>query len=251
MSMLINGGFENGWYHPDGITELQIPKGWTLEVTKNVGASKGTWLTTPAGIQRVGKPVENPYDKAEHSRFMRPEVRVMTKAQVPDWEEAAFGMEGGYILKAFKGNGSLLFAFMQSVQLEKGEYELTIRVYPDTVSSYNINGKVFANNSNAALIRFGEEAWTSFNPVPSPPANSRLQTIKHTFDAPGGMYHVKIGFMLPFHLAQNGILCDRWELNRIDKVDPEPPVPIELKQNSRLGTHSIVVTSEYGNVLKL
>lgn len=229
MNKLNNGSFEQSWYHPDGIPELQIPNGWEFDY--------------------ADESVDNPFDANPWAKFLRPEVRVLPREQLPPDEQALFILDGDQCLKLFKGNGSIFFWLTQDVQLEPGDYELTIRVYPDVVMDYGDHGqKIFATDPNAALIRFGAGVhWWSINPVPSPHPNDRLQIVKHRFTAPGGMHRVEVEFMLPFPLKQNGLFCDAWELVAVG--EPEPPPTPEPVQGSRLGTHNIAQVSDYGDVL--
>jgi murein DD-endopeptidase MepM/ murein hydrolase activator NlpD len=230
MNKLTNGNFESGWYHPNGIPELQIPNGWEF------------------GYADEG--VENPYDANPWAKFLRPEVRVLPREQVPPWEQDLFILDGDHTLKPFKGGGSLFFWLTQDATLEAGKYELIVRVYPDVVMDYDTDDqKVFATDTNAALIRFNpNDRWQSINPVPSPHPGARLQTVKHKFAHGGGTRQIVVEFMLPFPLKQNGLFCDKWELRRVDAPVEPPPVSV---QGSRLGTHNINAASEHGNILDI
>lgn len=230
-NLLKNGSFELGWYHHDGIPELQIPKEWQFGY--------------------ADKSVDNPYDTNPWSEFVRPEVRVLPREQLPPHEQPLFILDGDYCLKPFKGSGSLYFWFTQDLNLDAGDYELTVRVYPDVVMDYDGDGnKIFADDPRAALIRFHpNDFWQNINPVSSP-ASGRLQTVKHQFTAPGGVYRVRVEFMLPFPLKQNGLFCDAWELTMVGEEEVEPPTPSPV-QGCRLGTHNIAAASEYGNILDI
>jgi hypothetical protein len=170
-------------------------------------------------------------------------------------------MEGDHILKIFGGNKSLYFSLSQSVQLEPGEYKLTIRAYPDVVMDYADYEKVFADDVNAALIQFGvngnASSWRSFNPVPSPHADDRLQVIEHTFTVDqSDLVDLEVVFMLPFANDQNGIFCDAWMLERVDEPVEPPPVTDEFPyrvfdKGSRLGTHNIARANDRGDILGL
>ena len=61
-----NGSFEDGWYHPDGIPELQIPNKFVFSYSTS----------------------ENPINSDPANKFVRPEVRVLTigSGQLPTEE---------------------------------------------------------------------------------------------------------------------------------------------------------------------
>lgn len=206
--MLKNPSFEGPWYHPGNISELQIPDSWA-------------WW-------HANETITNPYDTAPHSRFVRPEVRVLPREQIPEHEQLLFLLDGDQCLKAFKGSGSIFFSLAQDINLEAGRYRLTVKVYPDVVSRYD-GGKVFADDPNAALIRFRINddygVLQPINPVWLDERDiNRLQTVTHEFDAEG-MTTVRIYFMLPFPLPQNGVFCDDWSLEVVDEPDPPPDPP--------------------------
>lgn len=229
-NLLKNGNFEGGWRDHPTIAEIQIPNGWRFGFFDD---------STPNPI--IGK---------DDAIFRQPEAVHLTRLQVPDWEEGIFGMQGEFIYKPFKGSGSIYFWLEQDVTLEPREYEFAVQVYPDVVMGYDSKGKIFADDANAALIRFHpSDHWESFNPVAlGTHETNRLQTIRHRFTAPGGIYTVHVEFMLPFPLPQNGIFADNWTLAAVGEVEPPAPSPV---QGSRLGTHNIAAASQYGNILDI
>lgn len=214
---LTSGSFEDGWYHPDDIPELQIPAGWEFR-----------WRDgTP------GKGWDNPFDTAAHARFVRPEVRTLPAAYLPEHERPEFIRAGTHTLKVFKGQGSLYFTLMQSVTLPAGKYRLETPVWPDLVMRYESGKKVFADDPDAGLwrVRVGAVAVTG-TPADGPFGGGwkRLEPGKWNepaaeFTAPGGATDVKVDFLLPFPLPQNGIFADAWTLKAAESA-PEPP-PVE------------------------
>ena len=67
-NLLPNPSFENGWYHINGIPELQVPNQWTLD-----------WV---AG--------DNPLDPDPWNDFVRPESRVLNFDFLPPSEHDLF-----------------------------------------------------------------------------------------------------------------------------------------------------------------
>ena len=99
-NLLSNPSFEEGWYHPDGIPELQIPAGWQFK-------------------NEVG---ENPLDPDEWNEWVRPEVRVLSSAFLPPEEHDLFIWDGDQTVKVFKGSGAISFELTTAVTLQPGTY---------------------------------------------------------------------------------------------------------------------------------
>lgn len=254
MNLLKNSGFELSWWHPaspkDGapVKEFQIPEGYTkFWWTQHADTeTPGMWRALPDTTAKISGPLANPFDSSAGARFVRPEIRVMLREQVPAWEQTAFGMQGNHILKIFKGNGSFWCGLTQIIpDLPQGDYQFKFQLYPD---SYQWTGeKSFGADPNTILVKFGPNGeFRSFNPSPDLPAESRLQHHIYEFSHSGGEYIFYIEFLCPFPMDNNGIFCDAWELVPVGEV--EPPAPTG---GSRLGTHSIAVASEYGDTLGL
>ncbi len=211
---LRNSSFEGSWFHPvmDGapIQEFQIPDHWEFWWTEKGTRTPGAWYARPGSTLMVGPALDNPYDQADHSRFVRPEVRIMLRSQVPDWEEEDFGMEGDHLLKSFKGSGSVWFKFIQVVAaLPAGEYKLKIQVYPDAYKWDSANTcKVFGSDPNTVLVRF-EEGGQFQSANAAPDAVDRLRIIEHRFTHAGGDYTAHVEFMMPFAMDNNGVFFDQ------------------------------------------
>jgi murein DD-endopeptidase MepM/ murein hydrolase activator NlpD len=233
MNKLNNASFEGGWWHPDGIPELQIPAEW------------GFWYADES--------IDNPIDPNPWARFVRPEVRVLPREHLPPHEQDLFILAGDYCLKPFKGNGSLLFTFYQVIHgfAPGRDYDFTIRFYPDVVAGYEEGQKIFADDPRAVRIRFAindePNDWQDANPPQDTPIDQRLQTVTYRFTAPSIQCKVEVRFMLPFPLSNNGLFCDKWELRQVDVPEPLP----EPVGGSRLGTHSINAASPAGDTLDL
>lgn len=211
-NLLTNPSFEGegNWYHRDGVKELQIPNGWEF------------WYADES--------VENPIDASSHSKFKRPEVRVLPQEQLPPHEQDLFVLDGNYTLKIFKGNGAFQCRLFQIKDLLPGQYRLTPKVFGDLVKGYKGNGeKIWADDPDGqdGLIRYAfktnhwEEEfcgdWTSLVP-------GRWNDVVFEFYA-NAATTIGVDFMCPFPLANSGLFCDDWRLEKIEG-EPEPsPVP--------------------------
>lgn len=183
-----NGSFEGGWYHPDGIPELQIPNKY--EFSYNTG--------------------DNPINSDPGNEFVRPEVRVLPKDQLPPHEQDLFVLDGDYCLKIFGGawNASL----SQSLELEPGLYFLNIRVYGDLVMDYDENGKVPAKDPLSGRIRVHVNGNVGEWEYLAPLRWSRYGFILSTTET--RIASITIEFMLPHALKSNGIFADLWTVDQ-------------------------------------
>lgn len=193
-----NGSFEDGWYHPNDIPELQIPNEY--EFSYNTG--------------------ENPVNSDPWNKFVRPEVRVLPKDQLPPDEQDLFILDGNYCLKVFKDSGAWNAAFSQSVPVKIGVNILNIRVYGDLVMDYDENGKMPAKDPLSGRIRViiddEPQEWESLTP---------LRWSRYTFpliSEYNSSKVVKIEFMLPHALKNSGIFADLWTTELIYTSKGEP-----------------------------
>ncbi|MEM8857440.1 MAG: hypothetical protein AAGD96_03915 [Chloroflexota bacterium] len=145
--LLFNGDFEEGHYNQDGIAELQLPNNWALE-----------WEVGGTG-----------FGDEVWDIWVRPEVRVLSKAEVPSNEHSDFFEDGDHTVKIFKGYGAVQFRLTQTIQLPPGRYQFTAHVYPDMIDDYTADGdKVFADDYRAAEISFlanGNQSNWEFVPI--------------------------------------------------------------------------------------
>jgi lysozyme len=202
---LVNGSFEGGWYHPDGIPELQIPEGWTF-----------SFETTP--------PTANPYDSNAWSGYVRPEVRVIPREQLPPAEQGVFIRDGRQCVKIFKGNGAWWGELSQQVHLARGSYRFEAPVFGDLVKAYGEAGKVWANDPQQrdGQYRFRlNGAYTEWLPL----TPGRWNEIAYTFSSEGGPVTVGLQIRCNFALQNSGVFVDGWSLSSTAVTPPiDPPV---------------------------
>ncbi len=148
-NLLNNSSFEGGWYHPNGIPELQIPNEWVF-----------VWEEGPTG-----------FGSETWDVWVRPEVRVFPSYLLPPHEHPLFIWDGVQTVKIFKDSGAISFELTQNVWLESGTYVLEMSVFPDLVVYYENGEKVWApdplsgevkliagnNNTGWLLPTFGDK----------------------------------------------------------------------------------------------
>jgi len=224
--MLINGSFEGGWYHPGSVPELQIPNGWEF------------WYADSS--------VPNPVDPADHSRFQRPEVRVLPADQLPADERGIFILDGDHTLKIFKGHGAWMARFSQVLTLEPGAYRFTVNLWPDLIQGYDGDRKVWASDpdGNDGLMRFWfdgtpDDYWQSVPPPTGQQSAEHWRQFSLDFLADGEV-ELGIELMCPFALHNSGFFADGWTLERVDDVpDPQPCRGAPREQYER--TYNVIV----------
>ena len=187
-----NPSFEDGWYHPGGVPELQIPNEWEFQFD-----------TGPTGNGT------EPWDF-----YVRPEVRVLPAEQLPEHERDLFILDGNYTLKPFKQNGAWRGRFRQVLDLEPGEYTITIPVYSDTY--FWNNGKEWATDPLSARIRINiNQEEGEYQPM----VNGQWADYKTTF-VTDGIATVTVEFDMGHACDNSGLFTDMW---RLQMVAPAPP----------------------------
>ncbi|MDT8306727.1 MAG: hypothetical protein RRC07_12395 [Anaerolineae bacterium] len=188
-NLLPNPSFEEGWYHPYGIDELQVPNRWALE-----------WLEGA-----------NHLDPDPWNAWVRPEVRILSPEFLPAAEHSLFIWEGQQTLKVFKGAGAISFNLQTSVYLEPGGYLFVVHVFPDLVDAYGDNGqKVWAPDplsGEVALIVAGEQQpWQ----LPRFGQKNRFTHLFVTENA--GLVQLGVAVRGRWAITNNGWFLDDWAL---------------------------------------
>lgn len=190
-NILPNGSFEEGDYLQNGIPELQLPNGWTLE-----------YDTGPTGF---GSEIWDVY--------VRPEVRVLPQNMLPPQEHALFIFDGSHTVKVFKGNGAISFRLFRDVYLEPGTYLLEISVFPDLVMAWGGEQKIWADDPTSGEVRFiapGAGAWIR-------PSFGRKNTFTYMFTiADAQNVRLGAGIRGNYAIVNDGWFLDDWKLRRAE-----------------------------------
>jgi len=190
INILPNGSFEEDWYFFQGVSEWQLPNGWSMS------ADEGT----------------NPLGSG--GRYFRPEIRLLSRPDLPPNEQGLFVLEGFKTIKAFKGDAPTSFAIFRDVALEAGSYRLSISYFPDSVLGYDGQNKVYNNDPLSAEARIiaggGGTNWAG-----SAVGNRNTITYDFTLDT---AQTIRLGgaFRSRFEQSNNGWFLDDWTLQRLE-----------------------------------
>ena len=188
-NLLPNPSFEEGWYFFQGVSEWQLPNGWSFSV------------------------IEGANSEASGGRYFRPEVRVLVRTDLPGNEANLFVMDGNSTIKAFKGDAPTNFAIFRDVALEPGSYRLTVRFVPDSVLGYEGSQKVFNNDPLSAETRIivgnGGTNWAGSNV-----GAQNTVTYDFTLDS-AQTVQLGAGFRNRFEQSNNGWFIDDWSLQKL------------------------------------
>lgn len=189
-NLLPNGSFEEDWYFFQGVSEWQLPNGWSMSVDEGSNSSGSGGL------------------------FLRPEIRLLSRPDLPPAEANLFVMDGIKTIKAFKGDAPTSFAIFRDVPLGAGKYRLTVRFVPDSVMGYSDGKKVYNNDPASAEARIivgnGGTGWTGTNV-----GSQNTATYDFTLDA---AQTIRLGaaFRNRFGQSNNGWFIDDWSLQKLD-----------------------------------
>lgn len=187
-NVLPNPSFEEGYYHINGVPELQVPNGWQFNFDQGQPAP-GTGHT-----------------------FLRPEIRVMPRWLLPKSEQPLFIWNGDWTVKVFKGGAPVSFRLFTDVYLQPGTYRFSASYYPDLIEGYNGGRKIFTSQSAAGEVAFindGIGAWSSASPGSK---NTMVQTFSVTN---ARSVRVGVAFRTRYQIMNNGYFIDDWSLQRI------------------------------------
>lgn len=197
---MVKWSFEDGWYHPDDIPELQIPVPFQFSYEEG----------------------DNPVSDDPWNDFVRPEVRTLPREQLPPDEQDVFILDGDYCVHAFKSYGAWNAAFHVEVELEEGIYLFEPRVYGDMVVAYTSGEKVPAPDPLSGRIRIHVDdfvtTWADLAPLRYMryPLNIIVQEKR--------VVNISVEFMLPYAIKNNGLFADLWTIKKIHDLDDCPEV---------------------------
>jgi len=188
VNLLPNPSFEQGYYHLNGIPELQVPNSWSMEVDQGQPAP-GTGIT-----------------------LVRPESRVLPRWLLPSHEHSLFIWHGDWTVKVFKGGEPFSVRYSTQVTLQPGTYQFSANYFPDLVAGYDGNQKVWSGQPSVgevAFIKDGVGAWRAVSPGSR---NSMVETFTVTSES-----NVRIGlaFRTRYIISNNGFFFDDWSLQRL------------------------------------
>lgn len=191
-NVLSNPSFEGGWYHPNGISELQIPTNWTFSWEEG----------------------ENPFDPEPWNEFVRPEVRVLPSAFLPIDEHDLFIWDGDQTLKVFKGFGAISYTLQAKVPVQPGDYAFEIFVYPDLVVDYVNGEKVFAPDPNSGEVRLDAGSSSTGWILPTFGDKNRIYLNFSVNQAT--TITVKASFRGRWAIRNNGWFMDDWGVYKLE-----------------------------------
>ncbi len=190
-NLFVNPSFEGDWHYYI-YNELQIPDGWQVAIDEG----------------------PNTLQPGDGGNFARPEIRVVSRAQLSESEWDWFIFDGFKTLKAFKGYAPTIFHFFQDVPLQPGRYRMTVNYFPDIVAQYYPGGRRdFATDPLAGEVRIihdnGGTDWSSVTPGQK---NSRTYEFNVS---QASTVRLGASFRNRFGPANNGWFLDNWMLERI------------------------------------
>jgi hypothetical protein len=196
-NLLPNGSFEEGWYHKNGIPELQVPNRWTLEWQEG----------------------HNNLDPDPWNAYLRPESRILSADFLPAREHSTFIWDGKHTVKIFKKTGAIHFWLTTNVDLQPGTYVFEISFFPDLIDGYTENGgKVWAPDPLSGEVRFIVNQpvgpWTF-------PDFGKKITMQYRFDISSpSLVRIGAAFRGRWAIDNNGWFLDDWSLERIATAPP-------------------------------
>lgn len=190
-NLLPNFSFEEGWYFFQGVSEWQIPNNWLLAVDEGPNTLEGGTGGT----------------------FLRPEIRVVPKTDIPPAEHPLFVFDGQNTIKAFKGGAPTNFAIFTDITLQPGRYRMTINFFPDIVAGYSGGTKIWAVQELSSEARvIVDNAGTGW--IVPQPGNKATLTYDFVVEE---TRTVRVGgaFRSRFINDNNGWFLDAWSLQAL------------------------------------
>lgn len=205
-NLLVNPGFEGGYFRQDGIPEVTVPNGWRVHYLDGAAFP---------GI-------------ADGYVARRPETVVWHIQDAPVDERTLFFLDGNYTFKLFKPWAPLYAAMSQDVNgLQVGSnYEFVANVFVDVVDYYGAGGKVPpADEPEGVIVRTGvspvgaewrndsqinySPSWSAGN---TSPFHQTYLSLHQTFTATAPQMTVWIEVISKYAYVNNGFFMDRFEL---------------------------------------
>jgi LysM repeat protein len=187
-NVLPNASFEDGYYHLNGVPELQVPNSWIFEYDQGQAAP---------GTGQI---------------YFRPEIRVMPRWLLPPSEQPQFIWNGDWTVKVFKGSAPISFRLLTDVHLQPGTYQFTANYFPDLIIGYSGGRKIFTSQPSAGEVAFvmnGIGGWSTVSP-------GSKNTMVQAFTVPtAGNVRIGVAFRTRYALPNNGFFIDDWSLRRI------------------------------------
>ncbi len=191
-NLIPNGSFEEGSYTQSGIVELQVPNKWRVE-----------WDEGPTGV-----------GNADWDVYVRPEVVVISTANLPPEEHDLYIYNGQHAVKIFKGLGAVSVRLLTDVTLEPGTYIIESKMFADIVERWDDGVKVWAQDPYSAEFRFlvgdGGTFWT-----PQRFGQINVNNFTFTIDQ---LQTITIGFAMRgrYAISNNGWFVDDLSLRKIE-----------------------------------
>lgn len=191
-NLIPNGSFEEGHYNQDGVAELQVPVKWRV-----------AWDEGPTGIGEAAWDV-----------YVRPEVVVISTANLPPEEHSLYIFNGQHTVKIFKGQGAVSVRLMTDVTLEPGTYIVESKMFADIVERWENGVKVWAQDPYAAEFRFlvgdGGTFW-------QPQRFGQINVNNYTFEVnETKTITIALAMRGRYAIANNGWFIDDLSLRRIE-----------------------------------
>jgi LysM repeat protein len=189
-NLLPNGSFEEDWYFFNGVSEWQLPNGWSMSVNEG---------SNPDG---------------SGGNYFRPEIRLLSRPDLPSNEANMFIFDGNKTIKAFKGDAPTSFAIFRDVALQPGTYRFSMSFFPDSVYGYSGADKVYNGDPLSAEARIiagnGGTGWAG-----TQVGNQNTVTHDFTLDT---AQTIRLGgaFRNRFAQSNNGWFIDDWSLQKLE-----------------------------------
>ena len=190
-NILPNPSFEEGHYLQNNVAELQLPNGWRADYQEG-----------PTGFGGQAWDV-----------YVRPEIRVLSTAFLPESEHGLYIFDGSQTVKIFKESGAVSVRLMTDVDLQPGTYVLEAPFFADVFDRYE-NGQKFAPpdpNAGEAMLFAGNTGtgWIANNAL-------TRNALKHTFTIDTAQrMTVGVGFRGRYAIQNNGWFVDNLSLRRL------------------------------------